>query len=59
MSTCGRCNQSVRVSETETCWYCGEPLCIECWDTYGHCGHEEADEINAKLRDAHEKSSTN
>lgn len=44
---CGRCGQPVLADEADVCWYCYSALCHECWDTVGHCGHEEADRINA------------
>ena len=48
---CGRCHKSIKTDEAETCWYCLAPLCVTCWDTYGHCGHPQADKINADARD--------
>lgn len=47
---CGRCGKIVTRYEAEVCWYCMRPLCWECWDEYGHCGHKEADAINEKAR---------
>ena len=38
---CARCALSTDDYD-ETCWYCSAPLCSDCWDDYGHCGHEEA-----------------
>jgi len=46
---CKRCRKTI--SEYEYCWYCMDPLCVECWDEFGHCGHKEADEANEKARD--------
>jgi len=50
--TCGCCKKPV--SDPEYCWYCDGPLCSECWEAKGHCGHPEADEINrqSNLTDA-------
>ena len=46
VTTCGRCGRDVVAAMAETCWYCIEDLCSDCWDEYGHCGHAEADETN-------------
>jgi hypothetical protein len=46
---CGRCDEPIPDGESETCWFCNSPLCVTCWDRYGHCGHAEADEINTNL----------
>ena len=48
MKTCGRCKQPP--GRAETCWYCNGDLCVKCWDEVGHCGHEEAEIINAAAR---------
>jgi hypothetical protein len=45
---CGCCGKPV--SNPEYCWYCDAPLCVECWEEKGHCGHPEADEINRQSR---------
>lgn len=47
---CGRCSRRVREVKAETCWWCTEPLCYDCWDRHGHCGHPEAEEMNRKAR---------
>lgn len=47
---CGRCGKEVIPYEAEVCWYCLAPLCFECWDLYGHCGHARAEEINEAAR---------
>lgn len=44
--TCGRCSKMVILGEAESCWWCLKPLCSECWDKYGHCGHHEAEWAN-------------
>jgi hypothetical protein len=49
MIACGRCLRQIRASESEYCWYCGGPLCGDCWERVGHCGHAEADQLNQKI----------
>jgi hypothetical protein len=46
---CRRCRKEAGY-DPDVCWYCLEPLCEECWDKYGHCGHPEAEAINEKAR---------
>lgn len=43
---CGRCGVKVNADTCEVCWYCHGALCVECWEEQGHCGHEEAEELN-------------
>ncbi len=45
---CSRCGIEVLEIEAESCWYCVEGLCYDCWDKYGHCEHAEADEANER-----------
>lgn len=41
---CGRCDSA----ETgEVCWFCHADMCSECWEEHGHCGHSEADALDA------------
>jgi len=47
MTECNRCKTII--DETEACWWCLGPLCPECWDEYGHCGHPEAAEYQATI----------
>ena len=47
---CGRCSKKLHRDQTEVCWYCSGDLCGACWERYGHCGHPEADAINARMR---------
>lgn len=56
--SCRRCGANAG-HDPEVCWYCSGPLCVECWDKYGHCGHSEADRANeaARAQDAHRKRS--
>lgn len=54
MSECNRCHCQIAVGEDETCWWCIEPLCYECWDLYGHCGHEEAERFNEYARNVNQ-----
>lgn len=43
---CGRCEVAVSDETAEWCWWCVGPLCSQCWETVGHCGHPEADTVN-------------
>jgi len=47
--TCRRCRDDAGL-DPEVCWYCQAPLCYECWDRFGHCGHEEADRVNEQAK---------
>ena len=47
---CGHCKRPIHSGEEESCWYCNEYLCFECWELYGCCVHPEADAINEKAR---------
>jgi hypothetical protein len=47
---CGKCQKAVTEQEAEVCWWCDGPLCYECWDRDGHCGHQEADTVNRQVR---------
>ena len=42
MVPCGYCDRGVREAIAEHCWFCGAPLCNDCWRETGHCGHGEA-----------------
>lgn len=46
---CKRCGKS---GADAVCWYCCEPLCSECWEELGHCGHPEAERANELTRAA-------
>lgn len=49
---CGRCGKEIGPRDSaEVCWFCKGDLCPECWEQHGHCGHEEAEEINQRMRD--------
>jgi hypothetical protein len=50
MKKCGRCGKDVVEEEAEICWYCEDELCYACWDDLGHCGHVEADRLNAMAK---------
>jgi len=47
---CGRCQVELCPVGAETCWWCLGPLCVDCWDEHGHCGHPEADAANERAR---------
>lgn len=36
---CGRCTAKVTDETRESCHICAGPLCTDCYDTYGDCGH--------------------
>ena len=46
---CGRCKKRIK-GGPQYCWFCPDPLCYDCWNEHGHCGHAEADAINAECR---------
>ena len=46
---CGQCGSAVRPEVAEHCWFCGGPLCGDCWEAIGHCGHAEAFRLNREL----------
>jgi hypothetical protein len=54
MKYCNRCRKQIQDGHEENCWFCFRPLCVDCWETVGHCGHERAEEINEMARKAHQ-----
>lgn len=39
---CGRCARELRDRDRiELCIWCEGPLCEDCWEVPGHCGHPE------------------
>ena len=54
LDECGRCHAPLLSDEAELCWYCTGPLCFDCWENVGHCGHAEAVRINEAARAHHE-----
>jgi len=44
--TCGRCGGAIPPGRDELCWFCEGPLCVDCWEDSGHCGHPEADALS-------------
>jgi hypothetical protein len=46
---CRRCGEDAGL-DPEICWYCQGPLCSDCWERYGHCGHPEAEAMNEQAR---------
>lgn len=49
MMPCARCAAVIPPGQEELCWYCLSPLCGACWEQWGHCGHAEADALNARV----------
>jgi hypothetical protein len=47
---CGRCGKVVEADKAEACWWCQADLCFNCWETIGHCGHDEAEVWNDAAR---------
>ena len=43
---CARCGKMI-ADRWEPCWYCEARLCEPCAEAVGHCGHPEAEAINA------------
>ncbi len=58
-SLCGRCGEKIKDRRQETCFWCHGVLCYECFDKYGHCGHEEADKLNEMARSVKQPSPHN
>lgn len=50
MPYCGRCQRRIVDGKEEACWFCCSDLCYECWDSVGHCGHEQAEAMNRASR---------
>lgn len=57
IALCNRCHKIIPRDDAEFCWYCMATLCSTCWDDVGHCGHPEADAINARIREHHRRES--
>ncbi len=50
-SHCGRCGKELcEPYSADVCFYCIAPLCHDCWDGYGHCGHPQAVKMNEEAR---------
>ena len=49
---CARCSAELPTDDgfPSSCWFCGRDLCTACWEAHGHCGHPEADALNARGR---------
>ena len=63
---CNRCDSEIDDGADESCWFCLAPLCFECWDSVGHCGHTRADTMNNATREfnrvwneTHDKNAAN
>jgi len=52
---CNRCKTTLTDATAESCWYCHAPLCFECWEEIGHCGHARADKQNEAVRAHHDE----
>lgn len=50
LEQCGRCR--CKAPNPEYCWYCLSPMCGDCWEEHGHCGHAEADVIKHAMKGA-------
>lgn len=50
VTTCGCCGRVIVREDAEHCWFCGDDLCLGCWELRGHCGHPMADAINELAR---------
>ena len=42
---CGKCDK--KITDWEACAYCPNPLCSNCWERWGHCGHQVMYEKNS------------
>jgi hypothetical protein len=49
MVPCGYCGRAVEKAGAERCWHCHSPLCGDCWEEIGHCGHPEAYQRDREL----------
>ncbi len=50
-SHCGRCGVELcDPKKADVCFYCIAPMCHNCWDNHGHCGHPEAVKMNEEAR---------
>ncbi|HKQ00519.1 MAG TPA: hypothetical protein VJ735_09335 [Actinomycetes bacterium] len=50
---CGRCAAELGPNDRiELCVWCEGPLCWECWEVPGHCGHAEWELINRAIQRA-------
>ena len=47
---CNRCVGLIKSDRCEICWFCYEPLCIACFEVFGHCGHPLAEAANQRAR---------
>ena len=47
---CNGCHISILPGQHELCWYCLAYICGDCFEGVGHCGHSQADELNAMYR---------
>lgn len=47
---CTHCLTLILPGHEERCWWCTAPLCVDCWEVLGHCGHQEAEALNASIR---------
>lgn len=47
---CGGCGAPVTAA-ADICWYCNAPLCWDCFEEVGHCGHPEAAALNQAASD--------
>lgn len=48
--SCGGCGRDMHADVAEYCWYCSGPLCGDCWERVGHCGHAEAYRADENIR---------
>ena len=50
VTICGACGREIATHDAERCWFCGDDLCLGCWERQGHCGHPVAEAMNELAR---------
>lgn len=45
---CTRCGAALGQYSTDTCVWCRQSLCPDCWTKYGDCGHPELVELDRR-----------
>jgi hypothetical protein len=50
---CGRCARGLPpTDQQESCVFCEEAICGDCWEAFGYCPHPGADEWQERMRQA-------
>jgi hypothetical protein len=43
---CARCLKKIPETYAEHCWKCLNRICVDCWEKFGECYHEDEDDID-------------